>query len=121
MTVKPGQIDSQGHIKLDMRVSDKQGEDLTAEITESVATTQRFILSPLPDILIVTQKQFVSLQPYTQKMYQTEDRMYVTPLNAMEVMIDRQVDMVDEVENTIVETEKLKQTRDDTDVTEVTT
>ncbi len=111
--VKPEPKDIKGNIKLDMRVSDKQGEDLAAEIAYSIERGQRFIVTTLPDVLVVTQKQFVSLQPYTQAMYNTTDRMYVTPWNVMEVVIDRDIDIVPEVENVIADTEQLQQAIDE--------
>ena len=107
--IKPNQPDNDGHIVLDARVSRKKGIELRDEIIESVAATQRFILQPLPDVLLLTQKQFMSLQDYTDAMYQTEDRMFVTPKNVMEVRIDREIDTDQDVESVMVEVDKLKQ------------
>ena len=111
--VRPTDVDMQGHSKLDMRVSSAVGEDLAAEIVHSIDHSQTFIMTTLPDQLIVTQKQFFSLQPYTEQMYNTTDRMYVTPRNAMEVIIDRNIDTIDEVENVIAETEALQHVIDE--------
>lgn len=75
-------------VELDMRISPKLGPELNQEIIESVAATQRFILKPLPNWLIVTYDQFVSLHRYTQPIEGTSDRLYQTPLNVMEVEVD---------------------------------
>lgn len=97
-----------GHTELDARISPLLGRDLHQEIIDSVQWSQTFIQMTLPDRLIVSQKQFISLTDHTETMYDTEDRMFVTPLNVMEVVIDRDIDTVDEVEQTMVETDKLK-------------
>ena len=112
-TVSLSPVDSQGHIALDMRVSPSTGEDLAAEIAESVSRSQLFITQTLPDRLVLTQKQFASLDPYMQVLVGTEDRLYVTPHNAMEVVIDREIDTVQEIENVIVDTENLKRQREE--------
>jgi hypothetical protein len=103
--------DLTGHITLDMRVSPEIGQALTLQINESVAHTQVFIEVPLPDQLIVTQRQFASLQPYTDRMKDTEDRMYAVPdpkggrlpMCLMEVIIDEDIDTVAEVQEAIDE------------------
>lgn len=85
-------------MELDMRISPLLGKELYDEILKSVAATQRFILTTLPDVLVITQKQFVSLHDFTQELYNTTDRFMFTPHNAMEIVIDRKVDTVQEVE-----------------------
>ena len=88
-------------IELDMRVSDKLGEDLAKQIVESVERTQLFIQNTLPNQLRVSEKQFASLNAWTQAMYNTTDRMFVTPLNVMEFIIDREVDTIKEIDDII--------------------
>lgn len=90
-----------GFTVLDVRVSPKLGKELSTDIIESVEWSQKWIQTTLPDKLVVTQKQFVSLQPYTDEMFHTTDRMFVTPLNVMEVVIDRDVDIVEGVEQAL--------------------
>lgn len=109
--IKPNPTNFKGETELDVRVSPKLGRELADEINESIAHTQLFIQTTLPDRLIVTQKQFASLQPYTERMYETTDRMYVTPQNVMEVVIDRDIDIVAEVEGAITDAEQLAQAR----------
>jgi len=77
---------------LDMRVSDKIGAELKDEIMASVIATQNIIMRELPSILIVSHKQFISLNEYTEEMYQTTDRLFATPLNVMEVEVDEELD-----------------------------
>jgi hypothetical protein len=94
--------DIKGNVTLDFRAVPKQGRDLYDLIIESVAHTQRFIVQTLPNKLIVTQKQFASLNNFTQAMYNTTDRFMITPLNAMEVTIDRDIDLVEQIEDVMV-------------------
>ena len=53
------------------------------------ATQNSALLLPLPDILYMRPDQYVLLQddPDMQNMFASEDRVYATPLNAMEVRI----------------------------------
>lgn len=106
--IRPEPTNLKGETILDVRISPKLGQELAEDIRDSVEWTQRFIQMTLPDRLVVTQKQFVSLQPYTEAMYQVEDRMFVTHLNVMEVVIDRDVDTVAEVDAAIEDVEDHK-------------
>lgn len=105
--VKPTRRPRTDATSLDMRISPKQGIELTEEIYASVADTQKWIVTTLPDQLIVTQKQHAILNSYTEEMFGTSDRIYVTPFNVMEVIIDREIDIVPEVEGAIVEAEAM--------------
>src|SRR5687767_13373767 len=107
-TVRPSPPTLDGHTDLDMRVSTATGKDLAAEIVHSVEWSQTFVQTTLPDRLILTQKQFISLQDDMTTMYDTEDRMYVTPLNVMEVKIDRDIDTVAELDEYMDTVEDLK-------------
>lgn len=118
--IKPNPTNFKGENILDVRVSPKLGRELTEDIVESVAHTQRYVQTTLPDVLLVTQKQFASLQDYTEEMTHTEDRMFITPYNVMEVKIDRDINTVQEVESAIVDTENLKaQQKEDDDAATV--
>lgn len=117
MIVRPQPTNIEGNTDLDMRVSPKTGKDLAEEIAESVSHSQLFLQTTLPDRLILTQKQFVSLQHDMAEMDHTEDRIYITPHNVMYVVIDREIDTVQEVENVILETEELKKEIHDHDST----
>jgi len=90
-----------GKVELDMRVSPLTGQELYEEIVKSVWATQRPIMLTLPDVLRVTQRQFASLNSYTKKMLETEDRYMVTPHNAMDIVIDRDYQQVQEIEQTM--------------------
>lgn len=91
-----------GHLQLDVRIVPLVHRELAAVINASVERTQRPIMLELPDQLIVTQKQHASLNDYTEAMADTEDRMYVTPFNVMEVIVDREhADDREEVQSTI--------------------
>lgn len=102
--------DVQGNVILDMRPSNKLGEELCDQIYASVEHTQKFIQTELPNWLIVTQKQFASLNNYTQEMYDTVDRLMRTPHNVMQVKIDREVGTVDSIEAVMQEVDKLEVT-----------
>jgi hypothetical protein len=85
-----------------MRSVPLEHQELYNLIVESVAHTQLFIQTTLPDKLIVTQKQFASLNNFTEAMYNTTDRFMITPLNAMDVVIDRDIDQVEDIEDVMV-------------------
>lgn len=70
--------------------------------------TQKFIQMTVPDKLIVTQRQFASLNNYTEKMYNTEDRMFNAGGFVLEVQIDREVDNIAPVEETMQIVDNLK-------------
>lgn len=89
-----------GRYVLDVRIVPKTGRELALIITESVDHTQKFLVTEIPDILIVTQKQFASLQTYTEEMTTISDRMFITADGfVLEVTIDRYVDQVEIVED----------------------
>lgn len=81
-------------LELDVRVVPLLGSDLREVIINSVDHTQKFVVTDLPNWLIVSHKQFVSLLDYTQEMHDTKDRMFLTPLNVMEVEVDENLDPV---------------------------
>jgi len=72
---------------LDLTDSRKQGPELHAEIIEAVKRTQRGFLRPLPNRLILNDKQFKSLLTDMQQLYQSKDYLFSTPLNVMEVEV----------------------------------
>lgn len=88
-------------IELDMRGVPEFGRELKDTILRSVEHTQKFIVQELPNWLILSHKQFVSLLDYTQEMYQTKDRMFITPLNVMEVDVDENLDPVQIIEGQV--------------------
>lgn len=106
--LRPNPTNLEGHTELDARVSPSTGKELAQEIIDAVEWSQKFIKTTLADVLVVTQKQFVSLQDYTESMYHTEDRMFITPFNVMEVKIDRDVDIVQAVDDAMQEVEDAK-------------
>lgn len=86
---------------LDMRTAtDLLGKDLSELITRSVFTIQHPILQPLPDWLMLTERQFVSLLDFTEPL---EDgglggRIFITPFNVMEVDVDLETDPLSDAE-----------------------
>lgn len=98
-------------VEIDIRgLSSKlKKEDLHDIICESVRRTQQpIIVCDLPNWLTMSHKQFVKLLPYTAEMYQTEDRMYQTPMNIMEVEVDEDLETVRPEDIVIVEDPTLK-------------
>lgn len=82
--------------ELDMRVSPLVGEKLMELVLESVKKTQEGgILKPLPDVLRISHKQFISIEDDTEQFRDTKFRFFFTPLNAMEVEVDETFDVVD--------------------------
>ena len=107
-----------GKVELDMRVSPLTGPELYEEIVKSVWATQRPIMMTLPDVLRITQRQFASLNSYTEKMLETEDRYMVTPHNAMDIVIDREYQQVQEIEQTMqLKDDILSQRKEEADET----
>ncbi len=99
-----------GIYTLDMRVTSKQHQELADIINESVDHTQKFLVTEVPSILIVTEKQFASLNNFTEEMLTVRDRFFQTKSGyVMEVEIDEElVDVHDEVHETIKDTEELE-------------
>lgn len=103
------------HHDMDARDSQLQGQELYQQIVDSVDASQRFIQTVLPDRLIVTQKQFASLNNFTEEMYWTSDRLFRTPLNVMEVIIDREVDTVRDIDDIIEGVEQMEKAEEGND------
>lgn len=80
------------------------GKDLKDLIMESVNAEHTGLLHEFPSELILTEKQFASLNAYTEEMLHTTDRMFVVLkpeggiLCLMEVIIDDTFDTVDEID-----------------------
>lgn len=113
-----------GQLELDMRpvpFERVSGNDLATLIHESVQETQRWVMTTLPSILRITQKQFASLDPYTQEMSPgVSGRIFVAVdaygkiMGIMEVVIDREVDTIAEIDEQIEESETvLKMIKDE--------
>jgi hypothetical protein len=111
--IRPTYRQLDGGATLDMRDSDLLGRELFEHICYCVEQCDgmRTMLVPLPDELIVTQKQFASLNNYTEEMLHTNDRMMYTGMNVMELRIDREVDTIPAIEAVIEETEQLERER----------
>lgn len=76
-------------ITLDITDWKQKDDDLRREIVNAVLSTQAVLVQPLPDQLVMTKAQFDMLDtdPRMQAMYQSTERLYVTPHNAMEVVV----------------------------------
>ena len=74
---------------LDIRDWKQKGAELVKEINEAVADTQKIIIRPLPHTLVMTGAQYDMLQddPEMRGWHGSQQRVYVTPLNAMDVVI----------------------------------
>lgn len=69
-----------------------RGTELTAEIAKQIKGLSETILSvPLPSKILMTQDQYDDLmtQGNMENMYHSEDKMYITPHNIMEVRVDK--------------------------------
>lgn len=100
--IKPRQTFKHGILTYELDIRDAgefQGEDLKKLIFESMKSyTASLILKPLPDWLLLTHRQFVSIMPYTAEMMYTTDRFFMTPFNVMEIEVDINNDTVQEGE-----------------------
>lgn len=96
-TVKPRQTFAHGAVQyeLDVRKVPELGKDLKKLIFRSVDKTQQTIMTELPSFLVLTSQQYVSLLDYTEQMYESTERMFRTPLNVMEVLVDDLNEQVD--------------------------
>lgn len=74
---------------LDMRNVKELGLELNTLIQQGVKDTQSVVERPLPHTLVITGKQFDSLQtdPDMRGFWSTQERIFVTPLNVMDVVI----------------------------------
>ena len=117
-TLKPTTNLLNNIVTIDARVSPLLGKDLDDLIKASVDRSQLFLHTTLPSQLIVTQKQFASLNNYTETMYHTTDRMFVTDLNVMEVVIDREIDTIAEIDEVIELSEDALENTKDTEISQ---
>jgi hypothetical protein len=62
-------------------------ERLVEQILEDVKATQMFVGRHLPDKLFMTKDQFELLEDDMELMENTVDRIYITPMNVMEVHV----------------------------------
>lgn len=110
MTVIPvDKMDLLGHVKLDMRISPKIGRELKIDIYESVEKVAKASIQvTLPDRLHLTQEQFGSIMEDTLEMEGTTDRLYLTPFNVMEIIIDREYKTVQAIEEHMQDVDDLK-------------
>lgn len=72
---------------LDYRGVKLYGIDLADSIRESVEATQKPIMLELPNVLMLSHKQFASLVPDAQK-WNVKNQLFRTPLNVMDVAVD---------------------------------
>lgn len=74
---------------IDIREQKETGIELKKLIQQAVADTQRTIIRELPDTLVLTGPQYDSLQDDDEMrgFWTTQERVYVTELNCMNVVI----------------------------------
>lgn len=74
---------------LDITDFKKHGMELAEEINSAVWSTQRLIIQPLPDEIVMTQSQFNELSKLSgmDEMYGTEGHIWYTRHNVMEVVV----------------------------------
>jgi hypothetical protein len=96
--IRPKQVYVDGTVfdQLDMRDANVFGDDLDQLIRDSVKATQAPLMLTLPNRIILSHKQFISVEKNTQEMDRTVDRIYLTPMNVMEVEIDQDYQHVSE-------------------------
>lgn len=87
--------------QLDMTHSSNRGKELVDEIVKVVGDSQAFILTPLPDELVLSPEQYTSVLPYEdyvqpmadysmfleQITEQSKEKLFYTPHNVMEVRV----------------------------------
>lgn len=75
--------------ELDITSFKETGMKLAEAIEKAVKDTQTPILTPLPDEIRMTQAQFKDLAKLSgmQHLHQSNDRMWVTSMNVMEVRV----------------------------------
>lgn len=101
---------------LDARVSPLLGKELDILIKQSMERQNTwFALSKMPDVLKVTQKQFASLNDFTEAMYNTTDRFFNSGYNVMEVEIDREIDTITEIDDIMEDVEQYEKNKGATD------
>lgn len=100
--------------ELDMRIVPYErtnGRELNDLINASIEHSQKYVQTDLPNVLVVTEKQFASLNNFTEEMMHVTDRLFRSLDSegkvqcVMEVWIDREVDTVKEIDETIEESE----------------
>lgn len=72
---------------LDMTIHKKIGIPLKEQILQDVKDSQTFAGRHLPDKIILTVPQFESIEDDTERISEHGDRIFVTPLNCMEVTV----------------------------------
>lgn len=65
------------------------GPELHQAICNAVKDTQGIIMTPLPNVLVMTVAQYIDLDPYGDMIgaYRSKQRIYITPLNAMDIVV----------------------------------
>lgn len=78
-----------GHDTLDISAEKQTGPALAELIKQAVLDTQRTIIQPYPSKIKMTHKQFNDLKKYyrIENMFESEDPMFITPVNIMEIEI----------------------------------
>lgn len=99
------------------------GQDLNDLIRSSVIKSQEWVETDLPSVLRITQKQFASLNLYSEEMFHTTDRFFIVHnrdggvLGVMEVEIDDEIDVLENIDDIIKESEALLAQKDFTKMT----
>jgi hypothetical protein len=99
--------------ELDIRIIPKEteGRELAEIIHESIRRVNSTLITELPSWIRMTQVQFAALNGFTDEMYHTTDRMFSALdekggiICVMEVAIDREIDTVEQIDDTIEEAE----------------
>lgn len=73
---------------MDIRHYKLSREELMQQILEDVKASQIFAGRNLPDKLFMTTQQFQLLETDLQEIENTDYRLFVTPLNVMEVWVN---------------------------------
>ncbi len=80
-------------VPLDITVLKTTGEQLRKDIANAVRDTTSIVFNPnnVPNQLVMTQEQYDDLNPDFEVLYEANDRIYLTPYNAMEVKVKQPV------------------------------
>jgi hypothetical protein len=74
---------------IDITPLTQTGMELQQAIFDAVKDTQGAIMTPLPNVLVMSAEQFQDQDPLGGMImaYKSKDRVYITPYNAMDIVV----------------------------------
>lgn len=78
-------------VPIDITPLRETGDELRKAINNAVYDMTSTVFNPnnVPNQIIMTQEQYDDLNPDMDVLYESNDRIYVTPTNAMEVVVKK--------------------------------